>query len=322
MKGLLGTNEGEDDPALRQMWNDGLKECVCPLGRITYDDFRVFIKGQKREKETIRPGLRRTSVNLTNDAIPLQPVPEGSLSPQPVAQAFPRFFEATALSSLSLPPLGGGIPNVQSGLRGMESAADTQLPGDRRFVPEVLPRRLQGRGRRSRSEGNAFDEGDGVTYHPIRGFGEAQRATNDESTSIVDFHKTQRYQKHREFRNSVIVASKLFDQKHKARKFARAQDSAVKEGFASRLQTSANLVLKHGVNPGVSSGSCTFEAEGNKSDPHLKSLRAETEAQRSTHDIEDGSFVGSTKSQVDDASRRSGRPRRQRTTSDISGMLR
>lgn len=85
MKGLLGANEGEDDPALRQMWDDGLKECVCPLGRITYDDFRIFIKGQKREKETTRSGRRRTSMKPTNDASPLQAVPEGSLTPQPEA---------------------------------------------------------------------------------------------------------------------------------------------------------------------------------------------------------------------------------------------
>jgi hypothetical protein len=49
MKGLLGSNEGEDDPAIRQMWDEGLKECACPLGRITYDDFCCFIMGKARE---------------------------------------------------------------------------------------------------------------------------------------------------------------------------------------------------------------------------------------------------------------------------------
>ena len=48
MKGLLGSNEGEDDPAIRQMWDEGLKECACPLGRITYDDFCSFIMGKAR----------------------------------------------------------------------------------------------------------------------------------------------------------------------------------------------------------------------------------------------------------------------------------
>ena len=103
------------------------------------------------------------------------------------------------------------------------------------------------------------------------------------------------YKAHNEFRKSVLEASKTFEQKYMARKLEIAA-KATSNSFKRQDNARASLVMRR------------------QSD---KARQMEQPQLQSNSDHE-------RKEKVEDASRRSGRPRRQRqkTNSDISGMLR
>lgn len=341
MKGLLGAEGGEEDPSLRQMWDDGLKESVCPLGQITYEDFRRFIKGQKKYDEPLSPVPKRRSVTLSMELSPLQSVPEGSISPQPKTQAFVQFSDAQSLNRLSIPSMGmPGLP-VRSKSPYNHKAVDIGFPGGDRARVEGVPRPMMQR-KRSRSEGDTNDAVDSYSRKysgpaPLsRAIGELKEVLQDQSISNIEIHKAL-YRKHREFRNSVMLASKLFDQKQKARKLAYANrgDNYRRPSLEKR----ASLVLKRGVagppdkaTAGLSiAGTVNRHQDPSKDENILLPRSARTEATINGSSLDSGvtSFVEACPGphnpvQVADASRRSGRARRprQKTVSDISGMIR
>ena len=328
MKGLLGTAEGSDDEALSKMWEDAMVECVCPLGKISYDDFRMFIKGQRREKEPASPIPRRSSKRLVLDASPLQAVPEGSTSPQAKHQVFGKFEHMSALESLALPELGAPrlTPAAPDVVR--DEKVNIGFPGD-------LSKPIHVRGR-SRSLGENLVRDDylwrdqtdeepenqirrsSATVLPSKAICDLQYVihSQDESKTTLEVHKAL-YRKHREFRQSVMQASKLFDQKRKASKFKLAQISP--DNCADHPQKRASLVMRRGVAPLKAEKSITASSD------HLSSSLRETQqpapnptpVEALPDNIDQGKLVA-------DAARRGGRPRRprQRTTSDISGMLR
>lgn len=348
MKDLLGTTEDQEDEALRQMWQDGLDECSCPLGRITYDDFRMFVKGQKVEREatSTSPIPKRPSKRFVMEGSLLQAVPEGSMSPQAKQQVFAKFDDIPALDTLKLPTLGLPlVPPLTPDLMGKkEQVVNIGFPAD---LPKTVHKRV-----RSRSLGETplgeeryrFDEEELTSaairmalpcvVRPSKAIGELRHVIGDASKSGRVIHKAL-YRKHREFRQSVMVASKLFDQKQKTRKLQSALDASANRDTEPRKQTEhttrnfdrrASLVMRRG-----------------KADDTVKvgSLETKSEHYTKTHGEERVGPIAvkspvpppveaspeidqlQTK-QVADATKRSGRPRRQRhkTASDISGMLR
>lgn len=314
MKDVLGTNEGEEHEALCRMWRDGLTECVCPLGRITYDQFLMFIKGQKREKEPQSP--RRKSRRLSFELSPLQAVPEGTMSPQVKSHVFAKFDDQSALEALRIPQIG--ILEPPEIVRQPKSA-DIKIPTD---LPVTHQRA------RSRSLGGDPElsdaikeelgtveedlaEGNSVVVRPSIAINALREVIADESKTPLAVSKAL-YRKHREFRQSVLVASKLFDQKEKARKLRFAQPDPV--------QKRASLVMRRGTATPEKLGNADI-AMLSRSEHHLKISEGEPETppkQPAVDESEDQS------KRFADASKRSGRVRRprQKTASDISGMLR
>lgn len=326
LKGLLGTKQDAEDEALSKMWEDGLAECVCPLGKISYDDFRMFIKGQRRDIEPNSPIPKRLSKRMVMDVSPLQPVPEGSMSPQAKHQVFGKFHEMSALESLNLPFLGAPlIPTVPEPAK-VENA-NIGFPGD--LIPKPVHKRVRSRSLgetpvgeelwRDDSEGSqeprAVRRSSAILF-PSKAICDLQYVIKDESKTALEVHKAL-YRKHREFRQSVLLASKLFDQKQKARKFQIAQIAP--ENRSDLLVKRASLVMRRGAAPLKGSKGMMATSE------HLsKSMREpEPVPPPAPPEVESSPDVAHT-IRVADAARRSGRPRRprQKTASDISGMLR
>lgn len=330
MKGLVGTAEDEENEALSQMWEDGLAECVCPLGRITFDDFRMFVKGQKREKEPSSPMSRRASRRLTIELSPLQAVPEGSTSPQVKPHVFAKLDDMSGLESLKLPWMGPRAPTPT-----IDENEDIAIP--ERFTTPLMkstPERLIApltKKNRSRSLGETplptdfmrdilEVQASSSTKRPLRSVGlrsksigelQVRPGLSSEFRSARDL-----YEKHRQFRQSVIAASKLFDQKRKARKLESALVS--KERIPDRNRR-ASLVMKRG-SPLLNEDSLLVPQSehvprGNVTDSERSPPPPPSDEVCSDND---------DNVKVIDASRRGGRPRRprQKTTSDISGMLR
>eukprot|EP00934_Nitzschia_sp_Nitz4_P005363 Nitzschia sp. Nitz4//scaffold11_size288233//284721//287471//NITZ4_000830-RA/size288233-snap-gene-0.68-mRNA-1//-1//CDS//3329534242//5353//frame0 len=101
VKGMLGS-EGDDED-LCQMWDEGISECKCPLGHVSYDDFRRYVKGQKVDKD---PAMqqRRKSKDFTLDGIPLHSVLEGDDVDPPVPPKPPRKQSEGDLATLTGKP--------------------------------------------------------------------------------------------------------------------------------------------------------------------------------------------------------------------------
>ncbi len=320
MKGLLGTAADEEDEALSLMWEDGLAECVCPLGNITFDDFRMFVKGQKREKEPSSPIPRRTSHRFSLEMSPLQAVPEGSMSPQAKHQVFAKFAEMSALESMKLPVLGAPLVPI---LPFNKEVADLTFP---RNVPTPLVKRTRSRSlgetptpeylTQERLEMQPWASTNALPCAalPNKSGGKLREGLMDESRSTREIHQAL-YQKHRQFRQSVTIASKLFDQKQKARKFEAA---LVTYEVGHDLERRASLVMKRGASPIFPKKGAFM---GAKSEHFSINHGQESAVPRPTDPSPDDSDHGR---KVADASKRSGRPRRPRekTASDISGMLR
>jgi hypothetical protein len=314
MNDLVGTSNGDDDEQIMQMWTDGMSECACPLGRITYDDFRMFVKGQTKEREPGTP-RRKSHGRISLEGSPvLQAVPEGTMSPQAKHQTFARFGEMSALETLKMPmlglPLTPPLPATPQGERRMLKKVDISFPA----VPEPAHKKA-----RSRSLGanptlvwyDFDEEEEDVTASPTEGrkslcvvlpsraIGELQLVIQDESKSPLAVNKAL-YRKHREFRWSVLEASKLFDQKRQASKLQH--ESLHGSGVVRKIERRPSLVMRRGSERGS-----VPKLPGASNTQHLPS--------KSEHERNE---------RFEEAAKRSGRPRRprQRTTSDLSGMLR
>lgn len=324
MKGLLGTAGDAEDESLSKMWEDGLVECVCPLGTISYDDFRMFIKGQRRDKEPTSPAPRKSSKRLTLEGSPLQAVPEGSMSPQAKQQVFGKFHEMYALDSLKMPVLGAplipkdeshdddkmniSLPNdlTQAPQTRIRSRSLGEAPAGEEWWREDVETETRARGHRS-----------SVIVSPSRAICDLQYVIKDESKTAREVHKAL-YRKHREFRQSVMHASKLFDLKQRARKFEVAQ--VPPEHRSDHMQKRASLVMRRGASQPKGGDLISANSEHL---PNSSSKEPEPEHAAPQPSVET-SLDSEHLKRVADAARRSGRPRppRQKTKSDISGMLR
>lgn len=310
---LLGASSGERDEAILQMWQDGMNECVCPLGRIDYEHFRMFVKGQKPEREPGTPRRKSGRKSVEGSPLVLQAVPEGTVSPQVKHQVFAKFEQMSALDSLKMPMLGLAPPEVKSKPKEIDIG----------FQPEPVPPSLSRT--RSRSLGETpsaivwyeeEDENDealrraaGVLL-PSMVIGKLHDVIQDESKTPLAINKAI-YSKHRELRQSVLETSRLFDQKRQAR-MLQFYDNPVRR---SSLERRASLVMRRGtVAPSQAESATAQLSPGEAAAPQL---RMEETAAVQVLPLQ-------SDQRVDEAAKRSGRPRRprQKTTSDLSGMLR
>ena len=135
---------------------------------------------------------------------------------------------------------------------------------------------------------------------------------HEEYGSARELHQAL-YQKHRQFRQSVIAASKLFDQKQKARKF---QDAVISNDRRPQFNTRASLVMRRGAPPPPIEDTLLAPKSEHVTRGNVSESPSPPSNEVSPDNDDDR--------KVTDASRRGGRPRRprQKTTSDISGMLR
>jgi hypothetical protein len=121
----------------------------------------------------------------------------------PLATVYALFNDPDTLERLGLPALGMGIlsPNLFLGSRCIQRGVDSVSLGDGSTLPKVPS-----------LEGNGDDECDEIFPLP--------RTFDDEPGPAIEYPDTL-CRRHREFRNSVIVASKNFDQKQNARTIAK-----------------------------------------------------------------------------------------------------
>ena len=309
LKELLGTSSGDEDGHIEQMWQDGIAECSCPMGQFTFEDFRMFIKGQSKDKRgrprsppgsppgsplTGRKSLIRLSLEPPSSPS-LEMVPEGSVSPQPKHKVFPKFDDIS--SSLEMPALPT-LPCLGDEDQ-PKNNTDTAFPAD------LLPchRRTRSRSLETPASTVWYDEDleevnglEGLDQRqsyvvlPSRAVGELKEIIQDETKTPLAVNKAL-YRKHREFRRSVLEGSKALD---RARQAQRRQSELQGSEFRDRrtdLVRRASLTMKRGVQP--------------ETIPELPTISDHEERKVA-------------------AAKRSGRPRRTRakTTSDISGMIR
>lgn len=83
---MLCTSDGKMDATVRKMWQEGLKEIKCKADKITFTEFKLFLKGQV-PKDTMLSNLRRDSLGrrlsgraLLSQSFALQAVPENTAS--------------------------------------------------------------------------------------------------------------------------------------------------------------------------------------------------------------------------------------------------
>lgn len=321
MKDLLGTEDGGEnaDEEILQMWKDGISECACPLGRIYYDDFRMFVKGQTKERESLTP-RRRSRKSLEGSPV-LGAVPELTTSPQAKTQTFARFEEMSALESLKMPMLD--IPNTPS------PPLPPMPQGERKVLKEVdiaFPAEIPPPPGHRRNRSHSLSEPPTIKWYDIEeeeevtdvtssqtggrktcvvlhspAIGELKQFIKDESKTPLVINKAH-YRKHREFRRSVLEASKLFDKKRHTNNLNRES----LDGSAFDRPKRASLVMRRG------------SARGLKKDS-LAKLQSQSAGLCLVPASDYERNIA-----VEEAAKRSGRIRRPRTktTSDLSGMLR
>lgn len=341
MRDLLGNNSDDNGEVLK-MWQEGMKEYSCPLGRITYEDFRMILKGQRREREQAS-SRRRSSCKATMEGSPLQAVPEGSMSPQARHSVFAKFEDISALDSLKMPALGvspvGGkkieTPNIQypmdvadgfplsykrtrSGSLGHTPAPllwldpDDDMPISPPQDLDLTSPMLDPDDNMSISLPQNLDISSPMpkrSSHVIlrnRVIG-GQEAPSSRTASDGS---QEAFRQHHEFRKSVLQASKKFEKKVLARKLEIAATKASKAPDSRR----ASLIMRREPQKVIQEiDQARFR--------HRESGKPESGGRSESCSRDQVT----SENQVADASRRSGRPRRERrrkTTSDISGMLR
>ena len=272
---------------MNQIWDDGVKEYNYRLGGITYEEFRMFMKGQAPERETILSTTRRSSRQLNPPSSPvLEAVPEGSVSPQPKHKSFTKFDGIGSLDGLHMPALA--LPPNE------KHRVPTDIPFPLELPPCPLKRASRSKSLEGQSNPWGEDEESAKTRQPKRSslYSPTTRAIDDledvvrDQTKSALFVNRAIYHKNLEMRLAILEASKEFDQKRHA---IMLQQSL--QGGRSSALPGASLVMRRGTTYNVPLAP--------------KSESDEMEA-------------------VEDASRRGGRPRRKRekTHSDMTGMLR
>ena len=83
---MLCTSDGKMDATVRKMWENGLKEIKCKADSITFEEFKIFLKGQV-PKDTMLSNLKRDGSGrrlsgraLLGQNFALQAVPENAAS--------------------------------------------------------------------------------------------------------------------------------------------------------------------------------------------------------------------------------------------------
>jgi len=304
VKDLFGSSGHESDEMF-QMWQDGMTEYACPLGRITYDDFRMILKGRGRELE---PTCKRQSSlrNITEGTQLLQPVPEGSMSPQVKHAMFSKFDEAPP--SLKMPTLDP-IPATDS-----KPDVDIEFPVDFNKASPTNKRT------RSGSLGSQpmkkllpleileidDDESEELRVRSCRSLDEPpspkRNSWGDPLANSDERNSTETFKQHNDFRMSVLNASRTFEAKVLARKLQIAASNQAP--LPATLSSGASLIMRRGA----------------------QNARPEVVQLDNSQQTKSGSKAvdkEATPTEVADACRRGGRRRhrRKRTTSDISGML-
>lgn len=314
VKDLFGSS-GHGNDEMFQMWQDGMAEYACPLGRITYDDFRMILKGRGRELEEQKMMRRQSSLKkVTEGGSLLLPVPEGSISPQVKNAVFAKFDDAPA--SLKMPMLDPypepDHTKPEVNIKFPVDLTVTMPPAYKRTrsgslgsapLKKLLPEpkimegldeseEMEAESEEFTSRTNRSLEEDVVSPRNSRGDPLAHSERNSEDT----------FKQHNEFRRSVLKASRTFEAKVLARKLQIAAHNQAHQATIGNARPS--LIMRRGAQ---------------NARPELVHLgESERTTGSATTDKE------ATPGEVADACRRGGRARRdrrKRTTSDISGML-
>lgn len=294
---MLSTSDGRMDKAILNMWQDGLHEVHCQgKGRLDFDDFRRFLKGQAPKEAMLAlhtksagsiEGSSRSSMSssrILNSSFVMQPVPEGSVSPISPRRTSGALNFVGVDENLSMPSLPGAPPPTarrpSSHKKKVLADANIALPDD------LSPRSPSVRSHSMRlkaSESWLDDDFDVAALQSGRAYmrnavDKFQELSDQRDIGNVDASAANEelFKTYRDFRQSVLEASKLFEQKRFERK-------------NSGSTPTATMTMKGGQRndlPQISSGK---------------------------------------KKRVADATRRSGRPRpknRTKTLSDLSEFMR
>jgi Ca2+-binding EF-hand superfamily protein len=310
VKDLFGSSQHESDDMF-QMWQDGMTEYACPLGRITYDDFRKILKGRGRELE--QPALmKRQSLKKVTEGTPLLlPVPEGSLSPQVKHATFSKFDDAppslkmpsldpypendttpeipvSILPSVDINKTGPSHRRTRSGSLGSEPM--------RRLMPQslIIDTDEEESGEFTMRSCKSLDSTRSLDAPPS-----PKRGSWSDDLLARGGSTAETFRQHNDFRLSVLKASRTFEAKVLARKL---QIAASNQSHQAMGNSRASLIMRRGARPEMMQMDISEKRSGS-------AASAEKEV---------------TATEVRDACRRGGRARghrRKRTTSDISGML-
>jgi hypothetical protein len=361
MKGLLGAGD-EGDDAFHEMWDSGVRECHCPLECITYDDFLRVMKGQTRDTDgSSRLSNRRLSMSTRRllESNALEAVPEGYTSPN--SNRLPR--KSVVMLDMAIPQL----PFLTTTHPGTEKNVDIGFPSD---FPCAPLKRLRSRSLEAASEDwtlyetptppppSPFSEAGFVIRSPLarksyfaatdfsgiprsplsprRASAVLRLAMDELNETIKDDKKTPLvvnralYRKHREMRQSVLLASKMFDEKRQERRFSELKLGGLKAGLVMRRE-SVTRPLPTSIELGARTEHRRVSMPSAPSyvpHPLLSEILSEG-GEAILSDPADVPMAIMTQSEqeqmhlVEEASRRGGRPRRQRkkTHSDMSQMM-
>eukprot|EP00543_Licmophora_paradoxa_P008028 CAMPEP_0202450408 /NCGR_PEP_ID=MMETSP1360-20130828/9012_1 /ASSEMBLY_ACC=CAM_ASM_000848 /TAXON_ID=515479 /ORGANISM="Licmophora paradoxa, Strain CCMP2313" /LENGTH=1047 /DNA_ID=CAMNT_0049068655 /DNA_START=468 /DNA_END=3611 /DNA_ORIENTATION=+ len=346
---LMGNDAHQSEDAMRRMWGDSMKACNCNHARIAYDDFLLLMKGQTREgsehkRDSMHVSAAGQKLSIVHEspeadtsdligsdlviAVAETDLPVG-INLEEVGQV-PRMpltidlvEEAGAnmiIQQLSPPvsPQRSALDYVTPhGEVGEASTFKIHALDSKEFPPlpkmPAKPRDDQFVRRRSRSVDDQdveYDSGSKLGSESPTFTADARRAMvlpehhHEMELLIMDESKTplvvnrQLYRAHRQMRLAVLEATKRFEeqQARRVRQILTSQREKEDEPVEGPLPIGAGLVLRHGLQKQVSS-----EAVMN----WLKKSNEEKDAL------------------VERACKRGGRvrSRRQKTKSDMSGML-
>jgi len=213
---LGGCTESE---ALEQIWRDSLQECKAHLERITFDDFKMLMKGQPKERRGSFPptGLllaaQTCSSSRGHEPSPLEAVPEGE---RKVASEHPEEISKRE-----------GFAKVRSRSYEQKATVWDQSVASMNFGEEEI--------KMPELERDASL----ALVLPGKVSDEVDQAIRDPSMSPLVVNRSL-YRKHREMRLAVLDASKQFDKKR--------NDIRNKPDLPAAR---ASLIMKRGQRPPV-----------------------------------------------------------------------
>jgi len=308
VKDLFGSSEHENEE-MKTMWQEGMTEYACQLGRITYDDFRMILKGRGREVD--QPScVKRQSIKKVHEGSPLlQAVPEGSISPQVNHDLFSKFDNTPpSFPSLKMPTLQShpeSKPSVNilypAEIPNISKTFDTYKRTRSGSLGNVPVSKLSIAMIHAEAEGSSELSMQLLSSRSL----DAPASPRRESWSDGELnHTCETFKKHNDFTMSVLKASRTFEAKVLERKLRIA------------ASTQANQPM------GNSRASLIMRREVKTKRPDTIQVDARQKSDSASSNLPDNRQASAN--EVEDASRRGGRPRRERrkrTTSDISGML-